>query len=149
VGKFQRQYFVELRSKCWSTCTCLTIYAGAATSVAAGSAKARDKDLEEGTPDHPGEPLETAECEREFSEPAFVRPGVAPAPLRQAQGQAARPKNAGTDGHMVQRQCERASWGNEFPVRSKGQPLRPTDPSAMDAARRPRAALRCKPICYL
>jgi hypothetical protein len=26
----------------------------------------KDKDLEEGTPDHPGEPLETAEVEGDF-----------------------------------------------------------------------------------
>ncbi|HUC28106.1 MAG TPA: penicillin-binding protein [Candidatus Acidoferrum sp.] len=39
-------------------------------------AKTKDKDLEEGTPDHPGEPLETAEVNGDQIEPA-KRPSVA------------------------------------------------------------------------
>jgi cell division protein FtsI (penicillin-binding protein 3) len=41
-------------------------------------AKTKDQDLEEGTPDHPGEPLETAEVSGDSSEAA--KPSVARAP---------------------------------------------------------------------
>ena len=41
-------------------------------------AKVKDKDLDEGTPDHPGQPLETAEVNESAGEPA--KPGVARAP---------------------------------------------------------------------
>ena len=64
------------------------------------SAKARDKDLEEGTPDHPGEPLETAEVNGDSSEPASGGPGVAQAPVRQAQ-KTPLTANAAADGHIV------------------------------------------------
>jgi cell division protein FtsI (penicillin-binding protein 3) len=53
-------------------------------------AKMKEKDLEEGTPDHPGEPLETAEVNGSASEPAKT-PNVAPAPA-----------TAGSDGTVVQ-----------------------------------------------
>ena len=55
--------------------------------------KMRDKDLEEGTPDHPGEPLETAEVNNDTS--------VARAPLRQAQGGLS-PATAGRQEDLVQ-----------------------------------------------
>jgi cell division protein FtsI (penicillin-binding protein 3) len=55
-------------------------------------AKMKDKDLEEGTPDHPGEPLETAEVNGSASEPAKA-PNVAPAPM---------PATSGSDGTVVQ-----------------------------------------------
>src|ERR1700730_16382604 len=97
------------------------------------SAKAGDKDLEEGTPDHPGEPLETAEVNGDSSEPASVRPGVAQAPLRQAQ-KTLSAANAAADGHLVQAAMRDGELGHGFPVGSKGQTLQPTDPSAMDAA---------------
>jgi cell division protein FtsI (penicillin-binding protein 3) len=54
-------------------------------------AKMKDKDLEEGTPDHPGETLETAEVNGDSSEPA--KPSVARAPS---------PANAGANGNVVQ-----------------------------------------------
>jgi cell division protein FtsI (penicillin-binding protein 3) len=57
------------------------------------AARAKDKDLEEGTPDHPGEPLETAEVDAGSS--------VAVAPLRQAQGGFS-PATASSDGKVVQ-----------------------------------------------
>src|SRR6202165_1836623 len=98
-----------------------------------GSAKARDKDLEEGTPDHPGEPLETAEVNGDSSEPASLGPGVAQAPLRQAQ-KTPSTTNAAADGHIVQAAMREGELGHEFPVVSKGQTLQPTDLSAMDAA---------------
>jgi cell division protein FtsI (penicillin-binding protein 3) len=52
-------------------------------------AKTKDKDLEEGTPDHPGEPLETAEVNGDASEAA--KPNVARAPA-----------NANGEGNVVQ-----------------------------------------------
>ena len=54
---------------------------------------AKDKDLEEGTPDHPGEPLETAEVDGASAQPAVGKQRVAPGPL---------PANAGSDGSVVQ-----------------------------------------------
>jgi cell division protein FtsI (penicillin-binding protein 3) len=62
-------------------------------------AKMKDKDLEEGTPDHPGETLETAEVNGDSSDSA--KPTVARAPLRQAQGRLS-PANAGASGNVVQ-----------------------------------------------
>jgi len=57
--------------------------------------RAKDKDLEEGTPDHPGEPLETAELNGDSVGPAASKSSVARAPS---------PANAGgtTDGRVVQ-----------------------------------------------
>jgi cell division protein FtsI (penicillin-binding protein 3) len=104
------------------------------------SAKARDKDLEEGTPDHPGEPLETAEVNGDSSEPGSGRPGVLQAPLQQTQGRSS-PDNAETDGHMVQAAMREGEPGHEVPVASQGQTLQPTDPSAMDAAAAAQAKL--------
>src|SRR5580658_7472163 len=43
-------------------------------------AKMKDKDLEEGTPDHPGEPLETAEINEASSDETAGKAGVARAP---------------------------------------------------------------------
>ncbi|MGA7302143.1 MAG: penicillin-binding protein [Candidatus Sulfotelmatobacter sp.] len=56
-------------------------------------AKTKDKDLEEGTPDHPGEPLETADVNGSVPEPAVGRTSVARAPS---------PAIAGGDGQVVQ-----------------------------------------------
>ena len=55
-------------------------------------AKTKDKDLEEGTPDHPGEPLETAEVNGDSND-AAKPPSVARALL---------PANAGSNGQVVQ-----------------------------------------------
>src|ERR1017187_850523 len=63
-------------------------------------AKTKDKDLEEGTPDHPGEPLETAEVNSDSSD-GTKAPSVARATLRQAQGRLS-PATAGADGNVVQ-----------------------------------------------
>jgi cell division protein FtsI (penicillin-binding protein 3) len=54
------------------------------------ASRTKDKDLEEGTPDHPGEPLETAEVNGDSAEPA--KPSVARALL---------PANAGSEGNVV------------------------------------------------
>jgi cell division protein FtsI (penicillin-binding protein 3) len=61
------------------------------------ASRTRDKDLEEGTPDHPGEPLETAEV-NDSAEPA--KPSVARALPSASSGQAL-PATAGSDGHVV------------------------------------------------
>src|ERR1700674_2850561 len=95
-------------------------------------AKTKDKDLEEGTPDHPGEPLETAEVNSDSSEPESGGPGVAQAPVRQAQ-KTPSAADAAADGHIVQAAMRERELGREFPV-GKGQTLPPTDPSAMDSA---------------
>jgi cell division protein FtsI (penicillin-binding protein 3) len=59
----------------------------------------KDKDLEEGTPDHPGEPLETAEVNGDSSEATAGKANVAP--LRQAQGGLSS-ATAVSDGRVVQ-----------------------------------------------
>jgi cell division protein FtsI (penicillin-binding protein 3) len=72
-------------------------------------AKTKDKDLEEGTPDHPGEPLETAEVNGSASEPAAGKTS-----MLQAQ-----PATAGSDGQVVQaamRQHEAAQTASNQPV---------------------------------
>jgi cell division protein FtsI (penicillin-binding protein 3) len=55
-------------------------------------AKMKDKDLEEGTPDHPGEPLETAEVNGDTMPSSAGKPNVGQEPL---------PANTRTDGNMV------------------------------------------------
>jgi cell division protein FtsI (penicillin-binding protein 3) len=54
--------------------------------------KIKDKDLDEGTPDHPGEPLDTAEVNADSPEPAAAAGGA----------RAAQPANADGDGRVVQ-----------------------------------------------
>jgi len=61
-------------------------------------AKAKDKDLEEGTPDHPGEPLETAEVSGDSSPAA--KPDVPPPVLRPSSGET--PSSAPEEGRVVQ-----------------------------------------------
>ena len=79
-------------------------------------AKMKDKDLEEGTPDHPGEPLETAEVNNGSSEPA-KGPSVAGA--RQ-------PPTAGSDGNVVQ-----AAMRELLPApTSQTLPTKTSDPGA-------------------
>ena len=50
-------------------------------------AKTKDKDLEEGTPDHPGEPLETAEVNTDASPPAKPTMARVPTPATAGSGQ--------------------------------------------------------------
>jgi cell division protein FtsI (penicillin-binding protein 3) len=79
-------------------------------------AKMKDKDLEEGTPDHPGEPLETAEVNNGSSEPA-KGPSVAHAP---------QPTTAGSDGNVVQ-----AAMRELLPApTSQALPTKTSDPGA-------------------
>ncbi len=56
-------------------------------------AKMKDKDLEEGTPDHPGEPLETAEVNGDTMPSSASKPGVAREPS---------PANRRSDGNVEQ-----------------------------------------------
>jgi cell division protein FtsI (penicillin-binding protein 3) len=56
-------------------------------------AKMKDKDLEEGTPDHPGEPLETAEVNGDTMPSSASQPSVAREPS---------PANTRSDGNVVQ-----------------------------------------------
>jgi cell division protein FtsI (penicillin-binding protein 3) len=84
-------------------------------------AKMKDKDLEEGTPDHPGEPLETAEINQAPSSETAGKTGVPQAPA---------PATAGSEGKIVQaaiRQSEPAAA-------SRSQPREATSPGAIDAA---------------
>jgi cell division protein FtsI (penicillin-binding protein 3) len=79
-------------------------------------AKMKDKDLEEGTPDHPGEPLETAEVNNGSSEPAK---GPCVAGARQ-------PPTAGSDGNVVQ-----AAMRELLPApTSQNLPTKTSDPGA-------------------
>ncbi len=74
-------------------------------------ANMKDKDLEEGTPDHLGEPLETAEVNGDSLRPPASKDRVARAPLRQAQGKLS-PATAGSEGTVVpaaMRQAEPAA----------------------------------------
>jgi cell division protein FtsI (penicillin-binding protein 3) len=84
-------------------------------------AKMKDKDLEEGTPDHPGEPLETAEINEASSDETAGMAGVA---------QAQSPATADSEGKIVQaaiRQSEPAAA-------SQSQPQPAGSPSPVDAA---------------
>src|SRR5207302_6845194 len=58
------------------------------------AAKTKERDLEEGTPDHLGEPLETAEVNRDSGEVASTKPG--------AGRENASSATAGVDGRVVQ-----------------------------------------------
>jgi cell division protein FtsI (penicillin-binding protein 3) len=78
-------------------------------------AKTKDKDLEEGTPDHPGEPLETAEVNNGSSEPA-KGPAVARAP---------QPATAGSDGNVVQAAMREVLPASPNPA----PPAKTSDPS--------------------
>jgi len=100
------------------------------------AAKTKEKDLEEGTPDHPGEPLETAEVNGNSAEPASARPGAAQPPLQQAQGTLST-ANAGADGHILQAAMREGEPEHEFPAGSMGQTLHPTDSRRVDAAPAP------------
>jgi cell division protein FtsI (penicillin-binding protein 3) len=78
-------------------------------------AKTKDNDLEEGTPDHPGEPLETAEVKTDSAPGA--KPSVARAPT---------PATASSEGNVVQ-----AAMHEPVPSTSVdpvlGSPVKPSD----------------------
>ncbi|MGB7603254.1 MAG: penicillin-binding transpeptidase domain-containing protein [Candidatus Sulfotelmatobacter sp.] len=85
-------------------------------------AKTKDKDLEEGTPDHPGEPLETADVNGSAQELTAAKASVARAPS---------PATAGSDGQVVQaamRQNDASPAVSEQPVPTSASS--PNDPAA-------------------
>jgi cell division protein FtsI (penicillin-binding protein 3) len=92
-------------------------------------ARMKDKDLEEGTPDHPGEPLETAEVDGDSSHPAGDKDGAARALPSRSSGQTL-PATGGSNGNVVQ-----ASMRQSEPLTgAASQPVPAKDPSAADAA---------------
>jgi cell division protein FtsI (penicillin-binding protein 3) len=85
------------------------------------ASRTKDRDLEEGTPDHPGEPLETAEVNGGTAEPQ--KPGVARALPSASSGQAL-PANPGSDGNVVPAAMREAvTSGPASTVMQSGQPL--------------------------
>ena len=90
------------------------------------AARTKDKDLEEGTPDHPGEPLETAEVNGDSVQSA--KQSVARALPSASSGQAL-PANAGSDGQVVQAAVREPISGNS--ARGSEAPAAP--PPALNA----------------
>jgi cell division protein FtsI (penicillin-binding protein 3) len=85
------------------------------------ASRTKDRDLEEGTPDHPGEPLETAEVNGGTAEPQ--KPSVARALPSASSGQAL-PANPGRDGNVVPAAMREAvTSGPASTVMQSGQPL--------------------------
>src|SRR6202521_2012414 len=99
------------------------------------SAKAGDKDLEEGTPDHPGEPLETAEVNSDSSEPAKAA-SVARALPSASSGQAL-PTNAGSDGNVeraAMREQVLSNGGPETPAPNKSSEATTASPARLPSS---------------
>jgi len=98
-------------------------------------AEMKDKDFEEGTPDHPGEPLETAEVNGDSTQPPVGKDLVAQAPLRQAQGRLS-PATARAEGNVVQAATRVSEPLSSTQVGSSaGQsPPQPMAPNPADAA---------------
>jgi cell division protein FtsI (penicillin-binding protein 3) len=84
-------------------------------------AKMKDKDLEEGTPDHPGEPLETAEVNEASAEPVAGKASVA---------RALPPATAGSEANVVQAAMRQS---DPMPAASN-RPLTAKNPNADPAA---------------
>ncbi|MGA7168495.1 MAG: penicillin-binding protein, partial [Candidatus Sulfotelmatobacter sp.] len=81
----------------------------------------KDKDLEEGTPDHPGEPLETAEVNEDSSDQTTDKARVQRSPVA-----------AGSDGKVVQ-----AAIRQTEPVPANASQQQPNIASAAEAAQDP------------
>jgi cell division protein FtsI (penicillin-binding protein 3) len=93
------------------------------------ASRTKDKDLEEGTPDHPGEPLETAEVNGDASQPLAGKDRVARALL---------PATAGSDGQIVPAAMrEDATSGPAGTVMQSGQPLTGTPVTSPAQAKLP------------
>jgi cell division protein FtsI (penicillin-binding protein 3) len=99
-------------------------------------AKVKDKDLEEGTPDHPGEPLETAEMNADS--PAAAKPqSVAAANASVSSGQTP-PANAGAEGNVVSAALrEPVSAGAAPNLAPKEVPSKTKDTAAAEQANLP------------
>jgi cell division protein FtsI (penicillin-binding protein 3) len=87
-------------------------------------AKTKENDLEEGTPDHPGEPLETAEVNTDASPAA--KPSVARAPT---------PATAGSEGNVVQAAMREPVTAVDSAV--AGPPAKPSDSAPAFQAKLP------------
>jgi cell division protein FtsI (penicillin-binding protein 3) len=85
------------------------------------ASRAKEKDLEEGTPDHPGEPLETAEVDSDSSQPAAGMDKVARAPSS---------PTAGSDGSLVQAAMRQSEPVSGAAIQTGQQPDR--SPSLSD-----------------
>jgi cell division protein FtsI (penicillin-binding protein 3) len=111
-------------------------------------AKTKDNDLEEGTPDHPGEPLETAEVNGDAAETGASANAV----TSQNLAQAVRPTNGSGDGRVVQaaiRQSETVGQSAKAPNLAETKSPLPardarngapgaTDPATRDPAIQPK-----------
>jgi cell division protein FtsI (penicillin-binding protein 3) len=86
------------------------------------ASRAKDTDLEEGTPDHPGEPLETAELNGDSSQPATAKGGTARALLHASES---------SGGGLVQAAMRQSKPGTSVPSQS-GQ-AKATNPDATSA----------------
>ena len=86
----------------------------------------KDKDLEEGTPDHPGEPLETAEVNGDSSDQTA---GKANVPALRAAQDGLSPATADTDGKLVQAAIRHSEPG----AAATSQPQPANSPTAVDA----------------
>jgi cell division protein FtsI (penicillin-binding protein 3) len=88
------------------------------------ASRAKDKDLEEGTPDHPGEPLETAEVDGDSSVSLSGKASVARAPS----------PAAASDGKVVQAAMRQSESASETSVRESAgdAPPQQRTPSSAD-----------------
>ena len=98
------------------------------------ASRTKDKDLEEGTPDHPGEPLETAEVNGDASPPSVGKDRVARALPSASSGQALPATAEGaTDRRLVQAAVREPVAGNSGGVSGSQPELRKT-PNVTDTA---------------
>jgi cell division protein FtsI (penicillin-binding protein 3) len=88
------------------------------------AAKTKEKDLEEGTPDHPGEPLETAE----------VNGAAADETTKPSGARALLPATAGSEGHVVQAAMREPVTSGSAGTASQSSQLSEKNPSVADAA---------------
>ncbi|MGO9083761.1 MAG: penicillin-binding protein [Candidatus Sulfotelmatobacter sp.] len=106
-------------------------------------AKTKDKDLEEGTPDHPGEPLETAEVNGDSSDTAKPQSVARALPFDKlragssaSSGQAP-PANAEATGQVVQAAVRESVSPSPSTGSASQGPAKPTDAGTKDAAKLP------------
>jgi cell division protein FtsI (penicillin-binding protein 3) len=95
------------------------------------AARTKEKDLEEGTPDHPGEPLETAEVSGDSAAADVAPPAVAGRSARATPPRATAP---GTDGQAGGRLVQAAARGIE-PAHSGAATIPPSQAQIAKASR--------------
>jgi cell division protein FtsI (penicillin-binding protein 3) len=88
------------------------------------ASRAKDKDLEEGTPDHPGAPLETAEVDGDASQPEASKDRVAQASSGQAM-----PATA-SSGNLVQAALLQSEPAADAPSQADQAPAKSPDTSS-------------------